>query len=55
VQGAFKPVIDQCLPFDEIVKAHRRVETGRKRGSVVLLVSTEAEQSLAPQDLAAVL
>lgn len=41
--GAFKPVIDQCLPLNEIVKAHRRVDTGRKRGSVVILVSSEAE------------
>lgn len=52
--GAFKPVIDQCLPLDEVVKAHRRVESGHKKGSVVLLVSSEAERSLAPRDLASV-
>lgn len=50
--GAFKPLIDQCLPLDEIVKAHRRVDSGRKKGSVVLLISSEAERLLAPHDLA---
>ncbi|MBL8983512.1 MAG: zinc-binding dehydrogenase, partial [Gemmatimonadetes bacterium] len=34
--GAFTPVIDQVYPFTQIVEAHRRVETGRKRGSVVV-------------------
>lgn len=53
--GAFKPVIDQCLPLDEVVKAHKRVDTGHKKGSVVLLVSTEAERTLAPRDLTAVI
>jgi NADPH:quinone reductase-like Zn-dependent oxidoreductase len=41
--GAFKPVIDQCLPLDEINKAHQRVDSGRKKGSVVVLISSEAE------------
>lgn len=35
-QGDFTPVIDQVLPFERIVEAHHRVETGRKRGSVVV-------------------
>jgi len=34
--GAFTPVIDEVLPLANIVEAHRRVETGRKRGSVVV-------------------
>lgn len=34
--GAFTPVIDQVFPLERIVDAHRRVETGRKRGSVVV-------------------
>lgn len=34
--GAFTPVIDQVYPLERIVDAHRRVETGRKRGSVVV-------------------
>jgi NADPH:quinone reductase-like Zn-dependent oxidoreductase len=36
--GAFSPVIDQVFPFERIVDAHRRVESGRKRGSVVVTV-----------------
>ena len=38
-EGAFKPVIDQTYPFERIVEAHRRVETGRKRGSVVVTMT----------------
>lgn len=34
--GAFTPLIDQILPFERVVDAHRRVESHRKRGSVVL-------------------
>lgn len=34
--GAFKPVIDQVLPFARIADAHARVDTGRKVGSVVV-------------------
>jgi len=40
-QGAFTPVIDQVLTFDQIVEAHRRVETGRKRGSVVVTIGAQ--------------
>lgn len=36
--GEFTPVIDQIFPFERIVDAHRRVETGRKRGSVVVTI-----------------
>ncbi len=36
VSGRFTPLIDSHFPFDEIVAAHARVETGRKRGSVVV-------------------
>lgn len=32
----FRPVIDRRYPFDQIVEAHRYVDTGRKRGSVVV-------------------
>ena len=34
--GAFKPVIDSRFAFADIAEAHRRVDTGRKVGAVVL-------------------
>ncbi len=39
--GQFKPVIDQCYRLDQIVEAHARVDTGRKRGSVVVRVGRD--------------
>lgn len=36
--GAFKPVIDNTYPLDEIVEATRYVETGQKTGNVVIQV-----------------
>lgn len=41
-QGILRPVIDQRLPFDRIVEAHRRVESGRKRGSVIITLDPRA-------------
>lgn len=35
-KGEIKPVIDQVLPFSDIVEAHRRVDSGHKVGSVVV-------------------
>jgi NADPH:quinone reductase-like Zn-dependent oxidoreductase len=34
--GKFLPVIDRRYRFDDIVEAHRYVDTGRKKGSVVI-------------------
>jgi NADPH:quinone reductase-like Zn-dependent oxidoreductase len=34
--GAIRPVLDSVLPLSEAAEAHRRVETGRSRGKVVL-------------------
>lgn len=34
--GQFKPVIDRRYPFEEIREAHRYVDAGHKRGSVVV-------------------
>lgn len=34
--GRLQPVIDRILPLERIVEAHRYVDTGRKRGNVVM-------------------
>lgn len=36
--GWYRPLIDQIFPLDRIAEAHARVETGRKRGSVVVTI-----------------
>jgi NADPH:quinone reductase-like Zn-dependent oxidoreductase len=40
--GTIKPVIDRCYPLAEAAAAHRYVETGEKRGNVVLTVEHDA-------------
>lgn len=34
--GRLRPVMDRTFPFDQLVAAHRHVETGHKRGNVTL-------------------
>jgi len=41
-QGKFRPVIDQCFPFERIVDAYRVVDSGRKKGSVILQLDPRA-------------
>jgi NADPH:quinone reductase-like Zn-dependent oxidoreductase len=36
--GDFQPVIDRIYPMEQIVAAHRYVDTGRKKGNVIISV-----------------
>ncbi len=37
--GEFKPVIDRRYQFEQIIEAHRYVDTGRKKGNVIITLS----------------
>jgi NADPH:quinone reductase-like Zn-dependent oxidoreductase len=41
-QGKLRPAIDRRFPFERIVDAYRLVDSGRKRGSVVVWLDSRA-------------
>lgn len=41
-KGALRPVIDRRFPFERIADAHRHVDAGHKRGSVVVTLDARA-------------
>jgi len=43
--GAFLPVIDRQVPLEQIVEAHRYVDSGRKRGNLIIRVHSPQGQA----------
>ena len=43
--GKLKPVIDRRYPLEQTAEAHRYADTGRKRGSVVIMIAEQEGSS----------
>jgi len=46
--GHLRPVIDTCYPLKELADAHRYVESGRKRGNIVITIASNSPTSKSP-------
>lgn len=40
--GHIRPFIDKCYPLEQLAEAHRYVESGRKRGNIVIAIATQS-------------